>query len=397
MKQETIQKIYTWAISIFITACLVAGALYYAHEPVEEPVGTELEQTLKAPKEKIISNETVSVKECAKYETTATSSQRCASYKIVEKVKYLYTDVEVPQYENEDISKRTKNSLFFEGDLLGSNEDSFGSNDGVQTMVSYLGEPFYEDSGKWYQTETAYAEPEVFEAAMGYPPRVIVETFFKSAVAACGTSGDPCFAEAGDGHIGNGAYATWDTNHDATTGSEVEPTNATWGGYGHFKSGANYQIFRSFLPFDTTALPDAAVISAATIDIYANEVNGSAPGIVVLSTQPDPNTFTSAEFDAWQAIDQPDEGSDTVQESDDQYNTFTLNATGMGWIQTATITPMGIRSQADVDDAEPGATGYVMHNWSEAAGTDTDPKITITFTEAAPEPDSGSQEIIWFD
>ena len=38
MKQETIQKIYTWAISIFITACLVAGALWFAHEPVEEPM-----------------------------------------------------------------------------------------------------------------------------------------------------------------------------------------------------------------------------------------------------------------------------------------------------------------------------------------------------------------------
>lgn len=38
MKQETIQKIYMWGILIFITAYLVTGAFWYAHEPTVEPI-----------------------------------------------------------------------------------------------------------------------------------------------------------------------------------------------------------------------------------------------------------------------------------------------------------------------------------------------------------------------
>ncbi|MEK7113830.1 MAG: hypothetical protein AAB873_03315, partial [Patescibacteria group bacterium] len=88
------------------------------------------------------------------------------------------------------------------------------------------------------------------------------------------TGGDPdadlttttIYATVGDGFVAK-TNANWATAHDATTGSEVDYTATTY----DVKVGNTptaYKIQRAFIPFDTSSIPDNAVITSAKLKVY---------------------------------------------------------------------------------------------------------------------------------
>lgn len=89
---------------------------------------------------------------------------------------------------------------------------------------------------------------------------------------------------------------TWATHRNAAAGSTAYDSAATASGLYVRQNGGspNYDIFRrAFFLFDTSALPDDAIISAATFRLYVNskgDTIGGTPKITLVGANPASNT-----------------------------------------------------------------------------------------------------------
>lgn len=304
-------------------------------------------------------------------------------------ISYLYaSNKKVLKAKGEDISKRTKNAQFFP--------------QGEQTTGKFFaGEPFYKDGADWFQTETATTTKASFEkqTKISLLDKVLGKQVFADS--------SNVFAGAGDGEI-NKTDASWDTTHDATTGN-----NASYGGsqilaprVRYSDSLSKYYIYRAFLPFDTSGLPDGASISEVLLKIYIFSVsNGDDDGNdftrIVQTDQPDATTLATADYNNCGATNNPTAGATDIDFGSitaSQYNTFTLNATGRSWIVKDGWTKLGIREGHDaVDDAITiPLQNYLQLNMSEYPDTNKDPYLEITYTTGGAEEAPVKQDIIWF-
>ena len=157
---------------------------------------------------------------------------------------------------------------------------------------------------------------------------------------------------------------------------------------------------RLFFLFDTSGIPDADPVTAATFSIYtdgatdSNSYGGSASlngtavaDWTIVQSSPASNTALVADdFNNCGDTDDPDEGTDTAFEpyndwGTNQYNDVTLNSTGLGWIIVDGITKLGARSQDDCTDDYIGALKHADGRhfyWADDSGTDKDPKLSVT-------------------
>lgn len=203
------------------------------------------------------------------------------------------------------------------------------------------------------------------------------------------------YVGAGDGYIQK-SDADWDTCHDAASGS-ANATSTTMSIM--VKEDGSYNIRRGFLPTDCTAIPDAATISAAVFYVYvAGTQNDDNDGddwinIVGETTQADPTTLVGDDFDTCGAVNNPTEGStraDVTGMATGQYVTWTLDATGRGWIKKSgagadAYTRLGMREGHDCIDSTitDASENYITIRVSEYANTASDPYLKVTYTEAA--------------
>lgn len=359
--------------------------------------GIESPLDLKVAKEDILNNKEVDDIRCDK------ETHTCQNYGKM--VKYLYiSDKEVLSATldgtSEDISKRTHNSQFFQ-------------NGDTKTARIYTGTPFYEKNGKWYQTETATTTVEAFadQTRLSFYEKIIGQVFAASP--------ETYASGAGDGETG-GVHNTWATIHDATdvtgfTGAYANYTaDTTTGVAGYmigstqfYGAGSDYTIARAFLPFDTSGLPEGITITTATVDLYITaktDTAGGANGYMVISGQT--NQASTAEI----VMDDFDQagataGSATLDVTDittGAYNTFTLNATGRGWISTTGTTKIGVRDGFDITNtpvADPNVEkgNGINFRTSEYTGIGSDPSITITYTGGEAPVIQSEQNLIIFE
>ena len=217
---------------------------------------------------------------------------------------------------------------------------------------------------------------------------------------------DTFYAESGDGHIEGWIGATtWDAVHDMDPGYTLSYVGDTFycGPYG---SGANNNrgIARSFCPFLTSGLGAGSTVTAATLSLWLSSFgNGDDDAydyVTIVQTnqadQTDPLTLTTADYDqCGDSVDDPTEGIDSgdrlgmTGQATGEYKDFSLNATGMGWINVTGYTLLGVREGHDTADEEftlgAGYTSNISF-WSAseetagAGGTDQDPKLVVTYT-----------------
>lgn len=167
------------------------------------------------------------------------------------------------------------------------------------------------------------------------------------------------FADSGDGAIQQ-TNASWDTCHDAADGAGVEDSfffvNSS-------KFGSSYRIQRGFIPFNTSEIPNEAIIQSATLFIAVfdkeNSDNDGDDFIVTVQTsQADPLNLSTADFDQCGAINNPTEGSNRIDIGNivtgGTYNEFVLNSTGLSWINKNGWTLLGLREGHDVIDSPYG-------------------------------------------
>lgn len=180
----------------------------------------------------------------------------------------------------------------------------------------------------------------------------------------------------GSGGVNRIDEATWSAAHDAGTGDNANINQVSEFIQGT-TSGGLYYVNRVFIPIDTSALGAGFNATAATLQITeaTNNRGTGCTAIIVQSTQGSFTTLTTSDFTAIGTT----AGSDviTLNQADGTTKTFTLNATGIGWI-TASITPLGIRDNAnDI----PNTTPVALNDHDIYMGTSgKEPTLTITFT-----------------
>ena len=368
----------------WILLIITGGAILTAS--IVTPIPQHLQ--LKVSPEKILNSRVIKKEKCKKWKANGTSTCETIEYEDI--VKYLYaSDVEVSQEEGEDISKRTKNAKFFKGKLKDKKQE--------WTARTYVGEPFYEENDIWYQTKTATTTPDAFNTQVGF------NSLFGQKVLADATT---TYTGVGDGEVLTLLAATWDQVHDNNIGTGLSYTAVNGNTYSRSVSDGRHRIDRTFLPTDTSALPDDATISSALFYIWAiakYDDGAAAYGYVTIIGETNQASETSLVVDDYEkcgAINNPTKGSDDIDITGittGQYTTFTLNATGTGWIDKTGYSMFGLRNGFDIEDVNIGDSvnriSGIGLSYSEETGTSQDPYISITYTVPSAEAVSAQSPI----
>lgn len=192
-----------------------------------------------------------------------------------------------------------------------------------------------------------------------------------------------------DGLVSHLATAsTWDSVHDATTGTGVQESSASIYMSAELRVSTFYEISRGFYLFDTSAISINDTITSASFGVaYAGD-KSTDDTLTLIQTSPASNTaLTTDDFDAL-TVDAPTEGGARVTPTAtaSNYDTFILNANGISWIDKNGITKLGIRFGRDTSDTTPIGTTrrYYSAYTADQAGTTTDPKLIVihNFTNA---------------
>lgn|SRR3990167_1385479 len=192
------------------------------------------------------------------------------------------------------------------------------------------------------------------------------------------------YSTTGDGMVGNNNQTTWDIAHDtdpgATTSSGAEETiNAS-----KFTD-SNWSVYHLHFPFDTSSIGGTAVISAATLSLYAiTIVNTNSASVGVLLSTQGSSPPAAADFDKCSTINTPTEGATRVtlaSMSTAQYNDMPLNATGLTYVSGTGTTSLCNRMSNDMDDSAPTGENSLLVYMNFQAGTTEDPKLVVTYSE----------------
>lgn len=181
--------------------------------------------------------------------------------------------------------------------------------------------------------------------------------------------------------------ANWATGHDATDGNANGYNEAS--SYCLVaESAGTYSIQRAFLPANTEQLPNNCDVLSATLNIYIsaitdNDDDGDNFIRVVQTNQPDPTQLTNADYNNCGATDNPTAGATDLDIGDDltatQYNVWTLNATGIGWISQTGYTLLGIREGHDVVDSAVGAGLISSITFNGNAAGSNEPYLSVVY------------------
>lgn len=308
-------------------------------------------------------------------------------------VKYAYMTDSVPQTEGEDISRRTPNSHTY---VLSTEVKPTGETiENVQTIF-YASPQMYEDNGNWRQIEYATTTAEVFSKSgaihfvkkreflewllPGKPLFAATSTFYPDPNTET-TSVDGRLTA--DGSVGAGgcsaalAIAYADTSASAVNDSSASEQLYLAGGgaYGSCSVG----VQRIMTLFDTSALPDSAVVSAATLSLYATGVSGAFT-VNIQTTNPAANTsLTANDVDNFLSTVSSD-ASLTIS----TYNDFSLNPTGIAAISLTGVSKFGARLVDDINSNTSATLGQVHTiSMAETSGTSQDPKLEVTYTTSS--------------
>ncbi len=212
------------------------------------------------------------------------------------------------------------------------------------------------------------------------------------------------YSGSGDGYVeftSTDVYdfdTVWDETHNATAGTSAHYTGAFACApelINDWATTFTLSLARAFYPFDTSALPDNATITAATLNLYCKEkrfgLTGSYDYINIVQTnQASSTALVNADFDQCGAIHSPTVGASNVAISTlstTAYTSISLNSTALGWISKTGYTNLGLRVGRDLADADPigvddNDTDKARFYCSEQTGTDNDPYLEITVSEA---------------
>ena len=209
------------------------------------------------------------------------------------------------------------------------------------------------------------------------------------------------YPAAGDGSVYYNNSNSWSTTHDATSGSAASYTGTTLNVNSGKYNSTKYKIERPFLPFDTSSLPDNAVVSTAKLKVYVDsKLNDDNDGddwvTVAQGSEASPTSLVTADYDNAGSVSNPTEGIDNTERKDitgvstGQYLVFTFNTTGKGWVSKTGNTKLALREgHDDINSSFTGSSGQydqLTIRTAEYTGTTSDPILEVTYTTSPPAP-----------
>lgn len=194
-----------------------------------------------------------------------------------------------------------------------------------------------------------------------------------------------------DGKVEDNDGTVWSAQHDLTTGA-VDDTAAS--DYILCRlSGSDYAVWRIFIFWDTSALPDTDTISATTVGlrgIGASDSNDDAVTLGICSTDSTSTTgLVAGDMDSVVVHEETPYG--TILASNWvglSYNTFTLNAAGISNVSKTGLTKVSARNSKDYAEttshgSAPTGNNGIQFAMADQSGTDKDPLLTVTHAAAA--------------
>lgn len=141
-------------------------------------------------------------------------------------------------------------------------------------------------------------------------------------------------------------------------------------------AGSTYNIGRSFVLFDTSALTSGATISAAVLSLNSGGAKDGTTAVDIVSGSPASNTAIVA--DDYDQCGSTSFGS--IASTSNGYNDFTLSAAGIATISKTGVSKFCARHNGDLNNTTPAARHYSYMRSADLSGTSTDPKLVVTYT-----------------
>lgn len=309
------------------------------------------------------------------------------------RVAYSYKGGRVPEKlsQNEVAALRTPTSFTSE-----EGKDATGR--GIYTVVAYARPAFLQEEDGWYYIEYDQAPKELFEK-IEKTKTAFMHYILPVAHAVSAT----LYAGSGDGFSGQGFNISgWAAARSETSGNVTDTTSTNFTVLASETSGkiSGANIYRAFIPFDTSSIPSGAAVTAATLGVYATSTP-VYPGdawdyiSVVRTSQATHTTLVNADYDnigTTEGIASGDRKEVSAITSG-TYVTFPLNATGISWIAKAGvasncsatngITCLGLREGHDLQNVAPTLDAIATiaeFSSSEVTGTSQDPYLSVTYS-----------------
>lgn len=171
----------------------------------------------------------------------------------------------------------------------------------------------------------------------------------------------------------------------AGTGASLSSNaNATTGYVGQAADGAPgflYQCTEGFLSFDTSSLPDGAIITAVTLSLYGDTDSSDTDFTINARAYDWGAALATGDWVAGASLS----GNTLLATfatsgfSTSGYNDFTSEAAFLAAINTTGITYIILSSSRHEGNNTPAGDEYVLWNTADETGTSKDPKLTITY------------------
>ncbi len=153
--------------------------------------------------------------------------------------------------------------------------------------------------------------------------------------------------------------------------------------FGQGPNGDNYPIYRAFVYFDTSALPDSANITACNLSLYGSDDQSATDfNMTIQSGQPThPQDPLVAEDYRYQYYSGIGGGLMTTSFSTIGYFNISLNASGISWINLIGTTKLALRSYEDITASSPLLKEYVgVYSYEKGAGYR--PTLYVTYASS---------------
>jgi len=275
------------------------------------------------------------------------------------KILYAYKTLPITSKTNEIVSERTENSIVYD---LGNGQKQYEIFSGVPQ--------FYKaPDSLWYQVEYGLTDTKTFQEKNISVPLTWFQLVFHSAIAQT-----TYYTGSGDGYVGY-QNANWASARGATTGDTVNDTTnirvfARW-------NGANYFVYRGFLPTDTSAIDDGATITNAVLKTYLDTVPaGNVTFQTNTTSQASPTGLTTADIDA---VSDTSLCTFQVLSSASQYTEYTCTLSDLTGVSKTGYSYYGLREYThDALNSAPTTNYETAFFGSENTGTTYDPILVIT-------------------
>ena len=184
--------------------------------------------------------------------------------------------------------------------------------------------------------------------------------------------------------------ATWNSLHDATDANSIRDTEATTILARIVRNDLATQGWRDWwrgmILFDTSVI-DTDIIDSATISLYCSyKVDDYSGSVVLIEANPaSTSSFAVGDYDNFGTTELASR-FDITSFVSEQYNDFSLNASGISNINKTGISKFGFKESNDFDDTEPSPLGdsRIDIYYKDEAGTSKDPKLVVEHSAPGP-------------